>query len=75
MKKNLKKEMIKMKKLVLDLDEIFGDIQYPQTQYDIGGLGHYIIINAKDKNKAIDEMVAEFRERLDYGFEEEEEEE
>ena len=57
-----------MKKLILDLDMLNTD--FPSTKYDIGGLGHAIIIYTKDKRKAVDEMVQEYRDELWDGFKE-----
>lgn len=62
-------------KLILDLDEVFGDVEYPQTKYDIGGMGHYIIIDSKNKQKVIDKMVSDYRELLEFEFKETEDEE
>ena len=53
-----------MKRLILKLDEVFGDAEYPQTKYDVGGLGHYIVIDIKNKRKAVDEMCQAYRDLL-----------
>lgn len=57
-----------MKKLILNLDDL--DYTFPITKYDIGGMGHAIVVKAKNKKKAIDEMVMKFRKELEEGFEE-----
>lgn len=61
----------KRKNLMLDLDGFFDE--FPSTTYDIGGQGHSITIKAEDKEKAIAEMVAQYRKDLEDSFEEEDE--
>jgi len=56
----------------LELDGMFEE--FPSTKYDIGGLGHYIIVLSENKDKAIDDLVAQYRKDLEDNFEELEEE-
>jgi len=50
------------KKLRLDLDDVFDEYIY--TEYDIGGEGHSVTINEKDKEKFLDAISKEFRDRV-----------
>lgn len=61
--KKIKEEDI----LVLDLDDFYYE-PFRQTSFDIGGRGHYIEIKAKNKAKAIAEMVKDFKEDLEKSF-------
>ena len=54
-------------KLELDLDGFWQD-EYFYTEYDIGGRGHSIVIDAKDKAKFVDSFLAEMRKRLERGL-------
>lgn len=60
-----------MKQLWLHLDDL--NEEFPSTKYDIGGMGHHIVINAEDKEKVLDEMAFNYRKELEKMFHEEEE--
>lgn len=61
--------MSKAKKLVLDLDA-FSCNGYVYTKYDLGGEGHRIIINEKNKEKFLDAFAKEYREMAEEALEE-----
>jgi len=48
------------KSLTLNLDNLY-EQGYYYTGYDIGGLGHSIIIKAEDKEKFLDEFARIWR--------------
>ena len=43
----------------LDVDDVFSNISL-FTEYDIGGEGHGIIVEKKNRDRAIDEIVHNF---------------
>lgn len=59
------------KYLRLNLDELYTDGYY-YTDYDIGGSGHSITINAKDKEQFLDEFVAVWRNKAEEMLQEDE---
>lgn len=56
-----------MTELELDLDEFWQD-EYFYTEYDIGGRGHSIVIDAENKAKFIDAFLDEIRTRIERGL-------
>jgi ABC-type transporter MlaC component len=52
------------KKLRLSLDSIFQS-EFYYTDYDIGGYGHWIEIEEKDREAFLDAFAAEWRQRAD----------
>lgn len=50
--------------LRLDLDELYTEGYY-YTDYDIGGAGHSITIESKDKEAFLDAFAAEWRKRAE----------
>lgn len=61
------------KKLQLDLDDL-AEQESPSSQYDIGGLRHYIIIEEKDKEAFLDEVSIAYRKLINDSLEEYKEE-
>jgi len=59
------------KYLTLELDYLFQG-EYYYTDYDLGGSGHSITINVKDKEKFLDQFAAIWRERAEEFLEENE---
>lgn len=53
--------------LELDLDGIYED-GYFYTEYDVGGCGHKIIINTKDKEVFLDAWAKEWRNKAEAGL-------
>ena len=58
----------------LDIDEVFSNLSL-FTDYDIGGEGHGIIVEVKNRDNAIDEIVHNFMMLIEDSFEPYEEEE
>jgi hypothetical protein len=52
------------KRLRLDLDELYTDGYY-YTRYDIGGEGHAIVIEEKDKDAFLDEFALIWRKKTE----------
>jgi hypothetical protein len=59
------------KALCLSLDEVWQD-GYFYTEFDIGGMGHYIYIRPEDKEKFLDAFAKEWRDRAKTALTEEE---
>ena len=51
-------------KLILDLDGLYTD-GYFYTSFDIGGAGHSILIEAKNKEAFLDEFTKIFRTKIE----------
>lgn len=58
----------------LDIDDVFSNISL-FTDHDIGGEGHGIVVEKKNLNKAIREIVNNFKSLIEDSFEPYEEEE
>ena len=56
--------MTERKVLELSLDGLYDD-GFPSSKSDIGGRGHYINIEIKDREAFLDEMAANYRENID----------
>lgn len=52
-----------MNKLTLSLDDLH-DGEFTGTKHDIGGRGHYVIIEEKNKDAAIEEMTGQFKKKV-----------
>lgn len=50
--------------LFLDLDELYTEGYY-YTAFDVGGAGHSILIEEKDKDQFLDSFAAEWRRRTE----------
>ncbi len=57
-----KEEKKKINRYILDLDDLFEG--FPNCSYDVGGLGHYIIVESINLPNAIEDMTQEYRELL-----------
>lgn len=58
----------------LNIDEVLSNLSF-FTDYDIGGEGHGIIVEKKNRDNAIDEIVHNFMTLIEDSFEPVEEEE
>jgi len=64
---------MKKKYLRIDLDGMMEDGYDYYTEYDIGGLGHYIIIKEEDKEKFLNAWCKRWREKAESSLEIDEE--
>jgi hypothetical protein len=58
----------------LNIDEVMANLSL-FTDYDIGGVGHGIVVERKNLDDAIDEIVSNFQSLIEDSFEPYEEEE
>ena len=58
----------------LDIDEVMSNLSL-FTDYDIGGEGHGVVVEGKNRDNAIDEIVHNFMMLIEDSFEPYEEEE
>lgn len=56
--------MAKIKVIKLDLDTIYED-GFPYSIFDIGGLGHSMIIKPENREVFLDEITAQYRKLID----------